>query len=336
MVDSSRILVVLLNYRTADMTLGAARAALRAMEQLHAELVIVDNASGDGSAETIATALETQDWARGANVRLIESDRNGGFGAGNNIGIRAGLSDGSRPDYVYLLNSDAFPAPDAIMRLVQHLEAHSDVGIAGSYIHGPDGEAHVTAFRFPGIAGEIEAALRLGVVSRLLRRYQVPMGVPQATCRVDWLAGASMMIRDSLLQEIGAFDERFFLYFEETDLCLRAMQAGFETHYVRDSHVEHIGSVSTGMKSWDRVPGYWLDSRWHYFVKNHGRGYAALATLARAAAQAVWNTRRVIQQKPAADPAHFLRDLLVHDVRALFSRAPDEPPIPARRGEIRG
>ena len=94
---------------------------------------------------------------------------NGGFGAGNNAGIRAGLADGARPDYVYILNSDAFPDPGAIRALLDHLQTHPDTGLAGSYIHGPDGAPHLTTFRFPSIASEFEGAARLGPVSRWLR-----------------------------------------------------------------------------------------------------------------------------------------------------------------------
>ncbi|WP_421905754.1 glycosyltransferase family 2 protein [Mameliella sp.] len=325
----ARILVVSLNYRTAEMTLRSVRAALQAMQGMDAELVIVDNDSGDGSFERIAQALATEDWARGAPVRLLQSGKNGGFGAGNNVGIRAGMSDGSAPDYVYLLNSDAFPARDAIRRLHDHLETHPMAGFAGSYIHGEDGEPHVTAFRFPSIWSELEGAMRLGPVSRALRHKAVPIGVPKTTQRVDWLAGASIMMRQGVLDEIGLFDETFFLYFEETDLCLRAARAGHETHYVRDSAVAHIGSVSTGMKTWQCIPGFWLDSRWHYFSKNHGRGYAALATLMHALGGAVWRLRMLLQRKPPADPAHFLRDLILHDTKALVR------PLPERREDAR-
>ena len=321
----ARLLVVSLNYRTADMTLRSVRAALLAMQGMDAELVIVDNDSGDGSYEQLVQAVASEDWAQGQPVRVVQSGRNGGFGAGNNVGIRAGLSDGTAPDYVYLLNSDAFPAPDALRRLYDHLETHPEAGFAGSYIHGEAGDPHVTAFRFPSVWSELEGAIRFGPVSRLLAHKTVPIGVPETTQRVDWLAGASIMMRQGVLTEIGLFDETFFLYFEETDLCLRAARAGYETHYVRDSEVAHIGSVSTGMKRWTRIPGFWLDSRWHYFSKNHGRTYAALATGMHALGGALWRLRVLVQRKTPADPPYFLRDLLLHDLKALIR------PLPGKR-----
>lgn len=312
------ILTVILNWRTAEMTLQSVAAAHREMAGLAGEIVVVDNDSGDGSFERITAGVAEAGHDR---VRVLQSGRNGGYGAGNNVGIRAGLSDGRRPDYVYVLNSDAFPDTGAIAALVAYLDAHPEVGFAGSYIHGPDGDPHATAFRFPSIPGELEGAARLGPVTRLLSRHVVPLPLPEATRPVDWLAGASVMMRRTVLDEIGLFDEGFFLYFEETDLCRRASAAGWPTVYVRESSVTHIGSVSTGMGNWRRTPGYWFDSRLRYFTRNHGALYAAAATAACVAGHLVWRLRIAITRQPAADPPHFLGDLVRHALRhALTGR----------------
>ncbi|TXH93888.1 MAG: glycosyltransferase family 2 protein [Pseudorhodobacter sp.] len=314
-----RLLTVILNWRTPDMTLQSAEAALSALEGIAGALVIVDNASGDGSFEKLSAEVVARGWDQGPQqVRVLQSGRNGGFGAGNNFGIRAGLPDGSRPDYVYILNSDAFPAKGAIRALMDHLEAHPDTGFAGSHIHGPEGEPHRTAFRFPSILGEFEQNIRFGPVSRLLKAHIVAQPLPTATSRVDWLAGASLMMRQKVLDEIGLFDETFFLYFEETDLCRRAAMAGWPTDYVVESRVAHIGSVSTGMKTWGRIPGFWLDSRLHYYVKNHGGLYAFAATLATLAGGALWRARLLIQRKDRGDPPRYLRDMVAHGLRAML------------------
>lgn len=297
------------------MTLRAADAAERAMAGIAGCIVVVDNDSGDGSFERMSEVLRDQ-----PRFRVVQSGHNGGFGAGNNVGIRLGLPGGARPDYVYILNSDAFPAPDAIRLLLAYLEQHPKVGIAGSYIHGSDGEAHVTCFRFPSVASEFEEAARTGPISRLLAHRSVTIGVPEASGPVDWLAGASMMIRDEVVRTVGTFDETFFLYFEETDLCRRVAEAGWPTHFVRDSRVEHIGSVSTGMKTWKRVPGYWFDSRWHYFRKAGGPSRAIAATLAHLAGGLILRTRRLVRPSIPKGPPHFLRDLTGHAVRQLFRR----------------
>jgi GT2 family glycosyltransferase len=295
-------------------------------------ITVVDNASGDGSEEALRQAVAALPPG-GVPVQVIQAGRNGGFGAGNNVGIRAGLPGGGRPDYVYLLNSDAFPAPPAIRTLRDHLDAHPRTGLAGSFIHGTDGAPHRTAFRFPSIAGEFEANLRFGPVSRLLRHRIVAQPIPERTGRVDWLAGASLMIRDRVLQAIGDFDERFFLYFEETELCRRAARAGWPTDYVLESRVAHIGSASTGMKRWTRIPGYWLDSRWHYFTTVHGTGYAVAATLAALAGGGLWRLRCALTGRAGVDPPGFLRDMARHHGRALLGRPAAAPPPLARPAE---
>lgn len=309
MTADPTVLTVILNWRTPEMTLRSAEAALRAMEGIAGAITIVDNDSGDGSFETLAAEVARRGWNR---VRVLQSGRNGGFGAGNNFGIRAGLPGGGRPDFVYVLNSDAFPAPDALRLLIDHLTAQPEAGFAGSYIHGPDGRPHETAFRFPSIAGEFEGAIRLGLVSRWLHESIVPLPVPDRTTRVDWLAGASVLMRMDVLDRIGLFDETFFLYFEETELFHRAARAGHATDYIRMSEVEHIGSASTGMKTWTRIPQFWLDSRLYYFTKVHGTGYAAMATLARLAGGALWRLRCLVQRRDPVDPPHFLTDMAVH------------------------
>ncbi len=320
---SASLLTVILNWRTPEMTLKAAKAAACDMEGIDGRIVIVDNDSGDGSYQALSEAVAAAHWAKG-RVEVVQSGRNGGFGAGNNFGIRHGLS-ARAYDYVYILNSDAFPDASSISTLLAHMADVPTCGFAGSYIHGEDGHGHQTAFRFPTVAGELEGAARIGLISRALHRHIVPLPIPSETTRVDWLAGASMMMRREVLEQIGLFDENFFLYFEETDLCLRAQRAGWHTDYVRTSEVTHIGSVSTGMKTWSRMPQYWFDSRLYYFRKNHGAAYALAATLAHVAGTCIWKLRRVIGGKPKRDPDHFLRDLITHYIRSLFSRTQREP-----------
>lgn len=316
------VLTIILNWRTPAMTLDAAAAALHAMEGLAGEIVIVDNASGDGSFETMTAGVAARGWDR---VHVVQAGRNGGFGAGNNVGIRRGLSGNRRPDFVYILNSDAFPEPGAIRALVNHLTAHPAVAAAGSHVYGVDGVRHVTTFRFPGIASEFEGAVRFGPVTRLLRRHVVPVEDVQDGARVDWMAGCSLMFRDSFFQKVGLFDEVFFLYFEETDLLLRAARAGLSCAYVADSRVKHLGSASTGMKEWSSFPDYWYDSRYYYFASNYGRAYLFAATASHWAGAFLFWLRCTLTGKRRGLPPRYLRRLLAHDLRMLFR------PLPPRR-----
>lgn len=318
MNNSPTVLTVLLNYRTADMTLEALAAAVRETAGIAGAITVVDNDSRDGSYEKIRDTVLARGWSD--RVRVVASGHNGGFGAGNNVAIRLGLPDGSAPDFVYLLNSDAFPEPGSVQILVDALQAHPQCGFVGGYTFGQDGVYHNTAFRFPGILSEFETAAGTGPISLLLRRHIVAIPEPAHSMEVDWLAGASLLIRRKTLDEIGLFDERYFLYFEETDLCLRAQRAGWPARYVKESRIMHIGSVSTGMQNWKRMPGYWFDSRLWYYTKNHGVIYAGLATLAYAAGSMIKRTRQLFGHKRPNGPDRFLGDLISHALRSLWQR----------------
>lgn len=314
------ILIILLNYRTADMTLRAAQSVLGDMGTMNAEMIIVDNGSGDGSFDRLTQVAHQRGWTHDHRVRVMGTGQNGGFGAGNNFGIRQGLSDGSTPDFVYLLNSDAFIDSGALHVLMDFMANHPDVGFAGSQLRGENDDPHTTHFRFPTVSGEFEQAIKLGVVTRLLENAVIPMPASKKPVQADWAAGASMLIRSTALRDIGLFDETFFLYFEETDLCRRGSMAGWQTWFVPQSTVMHIGSVSTGMKTWGRTPSYWFDSRRHYFIKNHGRTYLVGATLARIAGGLLWRARRVISPRPLAEPRWFLTDFVRHAVRSSLPK----------------
>lgn len=304
-----KVLCVVLNYRTAEMSLEAAEAGLKALAQVpESRLVIVDNDSGDGSEEKLRAGVAERGW----DVEVVQTGHNGGFGSGNNFAIRRALASADPPEYVYLLNSDAFPAEDAIRILVDYMDAHPEAGIGGSYIHGTDGEPHLTAFRFPSFGSEVLGSFRLDAIRRVWPAAEVPIRpMPERTRQVDWLAGASMMLRRECLESVGLFDETFFLYFEETDLCRRARLRGWETHYVVESRVAHVGHGSTGLKDKSKpLPRYWFDSRRHYFKKNHGRAYTWAANTAHAVGLLTFKLRAPLQGKPDTDPTRYWRDFV--------------------------
>ncbi len=305
-----KVLCVILNYRTPAMTLDAVRAARRALERIDGHRVdVVDNDSRDGSEAILRAALEREGWR---DVQILQTGHNGGFGFGNNYAIRRALCSTDAPDFVYILNSDAFPEPDAVEALLRFFDAHPRAGIAGSALTGTDGVPHISAFRFPTLASEIAGSFRLGLLSKLLPDAEVPIQPrPDRSREVDWLAGASMMIRREVLEDVGLFDETFFLYFEETDLCRRARAAGWPTWYVVESRVAHAGHASTGLKDKKKpMPRYWFDSRRYYFLKNHGRAYLWATNAASAAGLATFKVRARLQRKKDPDPVRFLRDFV--------------------------
>lgn len=294
-----KLLAVIVNYKTPRMTVDALAALVPELEAVAggAQAIVVDNDSQDGSFEAIGQAAQERGWSRW--VKVVRSDHNGGFGYGNNFGMRLGLAMLDRPEYFYVLNSDAFPEPGSVRKLVEFLDTHPAAGIVGSYIHGPDGTPHETAFRFPSWISEFEHPLGIGAVSRMLGRWVLAIPIPRSAQQVDWCAGASMMVRRQVLEQVGLFDEAFFLYYEETDFCRRARLAGWPTYYVPDSSVAHIGSASTGMKDLNkRTPTYYFDSRSHYFRKNHGRLYLLLANLAWVTGYSLGHLRRRLMNRP--------------------------------------
>ena len=316
------ILTVILNYRTPELAVKAAEGALREMQGLGGEIAIVDNDSQDGSYEYLQGVAAEKGWTAEGRIQVYSSGRNGGFGSGNNFAIRAGLSTGAKPDYVYLLNPDAVPQEGSIRALVDFLEARPKVGVVGSLILTPEGDPAYGAFRFPSIVREFEDAARTAMLSRILERGRDPSPIALDTIEVDWVSGSSVMFRQAMLDEVGIFDETFFLYFEETDLCLRAKRAGWEIWSLPDSQVTHIGGAATGIDRWERVPQYWFDSRLHYFRKNYGRFYAVAVTASLLAGEAVWKLRRLLNPKAERyrNTNRFGRDLLRHSLRALFAR----------------
>lgn len=307
------MLVVIVNYRTAALVVDCL-ASLIGEERANPGLrvTIVDNASGDGSVRIIADAIAGH--GLGGWVRLVESPVNGGFAHGNNLAIRAALAEPAVPDLIWMLNPDTRVVPDATARLIRFMAAHRDVGILGSALIEADGAAWPYAFRFPSWLSEIERGARFGPLSRLLARRTVLRRMPAHPAPADWVSGASMVVRTAMIGAIGLLDTAYFLYFEETDLCLHARRAGWSSWYLPDAAVVHIAGQSTGLTGQQPAarytPDYWFESRRRYFVKNHGRAYAILADLSWLAGHMFWRLRHLGTPPATVEPRQRVRDFL--------------------------
>jgi N-acetylglucosaminyl-diphospho-decaprenol L-rhamnosyltransferase len=309
------VAVVIVTYRSAQLTIEALRSveAERIASRLRVRAIVVDNDSGD--LPVIARAMQQNDWS--SWLTLVKAPRNGGFAYGNNLGIAQAYAEGT-PDYIYLLNPDTQVRPGGISALVRFLTDRADVGMAGSSFENLDGSEWPIAFRFPTIFSELDAGLQWGVVSRLLKRWvvaRVMTGTPEP---VDWICGASMMIRPAVLAAIGGMDENYFLYFEETDFCRRARLAGHSTWYVPQSRVMHIMGQSTSVtdprQGARRLPAYWFESRRRYYVLAFGLWRAAAIDLVALLANSIGHLKRILQGKRRAGVPHYIRDLIRHSV----------------------
>ncbi len=309
-------LVVIVNYRTPQRTIDC-------LEELSSEVskipntcvVVVDNDSQDQSCELISSYIAERGWPW---AFALQAPKNGGYAYGNNYAIRQALASDSPPDYFHLLNPDTEVREDAMVILRDFLEGRPNVGIAGGCFENPDGSLWRIAFRFPSILSEIDRGLKLGVVTKLLSDHIVPKEMSGQIEQVDWLPGASMLVRRAVFETAGLMDETYFLYYEETDFCLSAKRAGWECWYVPQSRVMHIAGDSTGVTSRDtkpkRAPQYLLDSRRRYFVKNYSIFYAAAADAMWIVCFALWRLRRKIQRKEDTDPPQLLWDSMRNSV----------------------
>jgi N-acetylglucosaminyl-diphospho-decaprenol L-rhamnosyltransferase len=310
---SPRVEVIIVNTREAGLTIGALRALDGEMKQMPGLGVsVADNNSGDGSEQRIREAMDELGW--GERGTVVQVGRNGGFAVGNNAALRAALARPTPPEFFFLLNPDTIAQPGAIAALIDYMQKHPDVGLTGSRMKYPDGRTQLSSFRFHSVLSELESSMRLGIVSKWLKRYQVVIPLPDEPVEVDWVGGAAMMIRKEVIDKIGLLDETYFVYYEETDYCLRAKRAGFSSWYLPQSVIIHLEGQNTGVsdrkKAPKRRPAYWFASRRHYFVHNHGWATALTADVLWAAGYATFRVRQFIQRKPKTDPPHFLWDFI--------------------------
>ncbi len=307
------IATVIETYRSSTLTVEELRTLAgeraRAGQQLRA--IVVDNASGD--LPEIEQAVARHGW--GSWVSLVAAPRNGGFAYGNNLGI-AHARASCAPSYVYLLNPDAQVRPHAVEILVRFLETHPAIGIAGSGFDNLDGSDWPIAFRFPTLWSELDQGLGIGLITRMLQRWVVARRMSRVTQRIDWVCGASMLIRPAVLDAIGGFDENYFLYYEETDFCRRALQAGFETWYVPESRVMDLSGQSTRVTERGgrprRLPAYWFESRRRYFAMSYGLGNAIAIDFVAVCAHSLGLVKRVCQGRRDTVVPQFIRDLIRH------------------------
>ncbi|MDP9231431.1 MAG: glycosyltransferase family 2 protein [Actinomycetota bacterium] len=223
------------------------------------EVVVLDNASEDGSAEAVRACFP--------EVRVIAQEFRAGFGANHNTVIRA-----TERRYVYLLNEDTTSDDWGFARLVAEMDAHPRVAALGPRLVYPDGRHQGSAWRFPTPTVSLLGLPTLGRV-----------GINQSTGTrlrsVDWVAGAALFLRREALDDVGLFDEGFFIYFEEVDLCLRVRQAGWDVGYFPGATVVHHESQFSVDIPERRINEMWRGRR-RYWQKHHSPAGARLAALA--------------------------------------------------------
>lgn len=196
---------------------------------------VVDNASRDGSVEMVRASFP--------EARLLAGHGNPGYGAAANLGVRA-----CAEAYVLVLNSDTRVEPGALEALAGHLDRHPRAAVAGPRLLDPDGSPQASCFPFPGtlrwLLENDPVAPAIGWIPGV-RGALLRFSPPARAAAVPWTLGAALLVRRSAFEAVGGFDEAFFMYFEEVDLCRRLAAAGWETHFVPEARVTHVGGAST-------------------------------------------------------------------------------------------
>jgi len=234
-------------------------ACLETLRGTTAEIVVLDNASEDGSADAVRE--------RFPDVRVLAQEFRAGFGANHNTVMRA-----TEGRYVYVLNEDTTADDWGFARIVEYLDAHPRVAALGPRLTYPDGRLQDSAWRFPTPLVSTLGLLTVGKLGVKQSRGDAPHAV-------DWVMGAALVLRRDALDEVGLFDDEFFLYSEEVDLQFRLRQAGWDVHYFPSATVVHHESQFSADIPERRINEMWR-SRHRYWRKHHSGAGARVAALA--------------------------------------------------------
>ncbi len=299
--------VIVVSFNTRELLRDCIQSILAECDQLPAgkagEILIVDNASTDGSAEMVEDLFV----ASGSPVRLIRSDVNLGFASANNLAMEE-----ARGRYLVLLNSDAFFRPGSLRLAVQHMDANTTVGVGGARLVGPQGEWQPSARAFPTLWHVFVVFSGLASrypKSRIFGAFDRTWASPDFQAEVDWVPGAFSIMRREALVKTGLFDARFFLYCEEVDLCRRIKARGFRVIYWPDVVITHLGGESSRQlttlrfsDSESQVVLWRMRATLLYFRKHHGFrvwGFRAL--------EDTMHTLRWLRNRNSSDPARRQR-----------------------------
>lgn len=259
--------IVVVSFNTRDLLRRCLQTVEAESGGLSVETLVVDNVSRDGSADMVESEFP--------QVKLIRSDVNLGFAGANNRAFP--LATGR---YVVLLNSDAFLRPGALARSVQYMDADPRIGLGGARLVGRDDSWQPSARMFPSPLLEFYMLSGLSARfprSRVFGRMDRTWADQNEPAEVDWVPGAFSIIRADVLRQVGYFDEQFFLYFEEVDLCRRIRRAGYKICYWPDVVVEHWGGESSKTverlavsKSGTQLTLWRMRSELLFYRKHHG------------------------------------------------------------------
>lgn len=324
-VENNEILelvVSIINFRTGALTIQCVESVLADLEGINVQIIVVDNLSGDGSAEEIKT------WMAGKGpdvpVKLVLSERNSGFSGGHNQGISL-----AKADFYLVLNSDAVLRPGCLRTLLQAARAAPKAGLLAPRLEYEDGTIQTSCFRFATPASELIRGAATGPVTKLLSKYDMPLDIPPSPDQIGWASFACILLRSKMIEDLGPMDEGYFLYHEDADYCWRACKAGWNVQYVPDARVVHFRGGSAPVKllaaARKRLPAYYYAARTRFFYKCYGWSGLIAANLLWHTGRAIAQTRRLVG-KPVPKPSALeWRDVWINALSPLSDHgAPEE------------
>jgi GT2 family glycosyltransferase len=315
-----RYAVIIVHYKTPQMLADCLMTLLPELGQ-HDEVVVVDNASGEEILRSLAPLTRVE------RLTLLQAPRNLGFAGGNNLGIQYVQQTGGT-DFYLLLNADTLVRPGALATLRTFLERHPEAACVGPRLEYPDATPQLSAFGDPTPMSELIRGANIGLLARLLKRWQVYSAIQDHPHPADWVAGACVMLREEVVNRAGLLDDGYFMYFEEVDYFRRARKLGLQTWYEPAARVVHLVGGSSGVTGdWSakRLPPYWFESRHRYFRKHFGYLGMVAADLAWLTGHLLMRVRRLFTGvSHSAVAKSETRDLLRHSFKQClhpFARA---------------
>ena len=252
--------IAIVSWNTSDLLRICLQSIIDSTNRIDYEIIVVDNASSDGSAEMVTQTFPI--------VRLIRNHQNQGFAAANNAAFA-----NAQGRYLLLLNPDTKVHTGAIDILVRYLDWHSDVGILGAHLLNTDGSTQISCSHFPTLANMALESLgisRLLPRSTLLARFKMTYWLHDQEREVDQPSGACLLVRRAAWDQVGSLDTRFFMYFEEVDLCYRIKHQGWKIVFIPTAYVTHYGGQSSIQNMDVRIVGRY-ESLLVFFKKHYRR-----------------------------------------------------------------
>ena len=264
--------IIIVNYNVKEFLQNLLHSIEKASSNISKEIIIIDNASDDGSVEVIKEKFPS--------VKLIENKVNVGFGRANNQGLAI-----ARGNYILFINPDCIVSEDTFSNMISFFENNSECGLAGCKILNFDGTLQLACRRsFPGPWTSFTKVTGLSNIfpkTRIFARYNLTYLDENKTHEVDAVSGSFMMIRKEVYEKVSGFDEQFFMYGEDLDLCYRIQKSGYKVFYVHSTQVIHYKGESTKRSNLDETKLFY--DAMHLFVKKHLSSFPLVELILRTA-----------------------------------------------------